>query len=308
MRCYNFIYLPDNLYIMLLTIDGVRYHLYTPSSETELENYVAKHSQEIFGEGSFYFNIKKNIQTVSGIATIPDGYVIATAQPASWYIVEVELSSHSVYKHIIPQVTKFISAWNNDPSKGEIVKSLYSYIDSDVVLKVKFQQAIKNAEIHKFLSELIASEPVLAIIIDDKHSSNVEEASRSLKIETLVIELQTYARENSNNSVLAHIIDSPLYKERIIAEEESIQEASGMVSGMLGGRKIQVSIEQVLKATANPNIHSYWSKHWYAEINGKNYPVKGLLSLATGIPVTDFNTVQALHILKKLGLKCHELR
>lgn len=293
---------------MVLVIDGVRYIEYSPKNETEIETFINKHSNEIFGKDSFYFDIKKKIQTLSGVGTIPDGFAI-TINPNYWYIVEAELSSHSVYQHMIPQISKFISAWNNENNQKELVETLYQYITFDKVLEAKFRNAVSNADIHKFLTDLIATEPILVVIIDDKKASNVEEGSKTLIIETVVVELKTYYRENSKHTVLAHEIDSPLYqiKEAVVETQVDEQSADAVV-GKLRGKMVRITKEQVMTAIQKPEIESYRFRTRYLTINGKKYPIKGLVSIITGIPVTEFNTIQAVPLLEKLGFEIHFLK
>jgi len=286
---------------MVLVIDGVRYIEYSPEHETEIETFISKHSNEIFGKDAFYFDIKKKIQTLSGVGTIPDGFAI-TINPNYWYIVEAELSSHSVYQHMIPQISKFISAWNNENNQKELVKTLYQYITFDKVLEAKFRNAVSDVDIHKFLTDLIATEPILVVIIADKKTSNVEEGSKTLTIETVVVELKTYSRENSKHTVLAHEIDSPLYqiKEAVVETQVDEQSADAIV-GKLGGKMVEITKEQVMTTIQKPEIESYGFRTRYVTINGKKYPIKGIVSIITGIPVTEFNTIQAVPLLEKLG-------
>jgi len=293
---------------MVLVIDGVRYIEYPPKNETEIETFINKHSNEIFGKDSFYFDIKKKIQTLSGVGTIPDGFAI-TINPNYWYIVEAELSSHSVYQHMIPQISKFISAWNNENNQKELVETLYQYITFDKVLEAKFRNAVSGADIHKFLTDLIATEPILVVIIDDKKASNVEEGSKTLIIETVVVELKTYSRENSKHTVLVHEIDSPLYqiKEAVVETQVDEQSADAVV-GKLRDKMVRITKEQVMTAIQQPEIESYRFRTRYLIINGKKYPIKGLVSIITGIPVTEFNTIQAVPLLEKLGFEIHFLK
>ena len=78
----------------MLLIDGVRYELWTPSSEDEFEQVVKEHAQDIFGEQSIYLDRKQKLKSLSGVGSIPDGYVITLGDSPQWHIVEVELSSH----------------------------------------------------------------------------------------------------------------------------------------------------------------------------------------------------------------------
>jgi predicted transport protein len=61
----------------VLVIDGVKYNLWVPKEEKELEEIVKEHSKDIFGNNSIYFDLKQKLTSKSGIVSIPDGYVIS---------------------------------------------------------------------------------------------------------------------------------------------------------------------------------------------------------------------------------------
>ena len=86
----------------LLLLNGVRYKIHHPTSEDELETMVKEHAKDIFGSKSFYFDIKHKIKSKAGIGSIPDGYVINfSGKRPKWYVVEIELSYHPIYEHVI---------------------------------------------------------------------------------------------------------------------------------------------------------------------------------------------------------------
>lgn len=196
----------------MLLIDGVRYKLWTPEDEeNEFHPMVKEHSKEIFGEDSVYFDIKHKLRSKSGIASIPDAYVITLYKPYKWYIVENELASHPVYSHIFPQISKFISGIDNLKSQREIINILDNQIIQDKVLKTIVETKIHPEETHRFLSSLVSKPPRIAIIID-RETDEVKDAIKSLKklghIE--VVEFKTFVREDAPN-VHAHLFE-PIYK------------------------------------------------------------------------------------------------
>jgi len=75
------------------------------------------------------------------------------------------------------------------------------------------------------------------------------------------------------------------------------------------GKRIfsQVSREDVLKAAKDPRIVRYRWVSKYVEIDGKRHPVKGLLSIASGIPTSKFTTNEAERVLEKLGFKVYSV-
>lgn len=201
---------------MELLIDGVRYKLWTPKDEAALENIVKEHAKDIFGENSIYFDIKHKVKTKAGIGSIPDGYAIIFGDMPHWYIVEVELSSHPLFDHIVPQMTKFSAAINDLSTQRAIVDAMYSEIKSDAFKQALVQKQIGAREIHEFLSGLISSLPILVIVIEEK-TKELEEVCSSLPLKTKVVEIKTFEREGVGLGVHAHLFE-PLWKPILVKE------------------------------------------------------------------------------------------
>jgi len=205
----------------MLLIDGVKYEEWKPVNEDEFEQIVKEHAKDIFGEQSIYLDIKHKLRTKSGIGSIPDGYVIILGDEPHWYIVEVELSSHSLYEHIVPQVSRFINSIKNPSTQRDIVDTLYQEINSDGFLKLRLKKAIGATETYKFLLDLISNPPVVTIIIE-KHTEQLDEAIGALAHPQIkVVALQTFTREGVGLNVHAHLFE-PLYKPREHLKSEPV--------------------------------------------------------------------------------------
>jgi len=202
----------------MLLIDGVRYELWVPKKEEEeFEPLVTDHISEIFGEQSVYIDIKHKMKTKSGIGSIPDGYVIVIDKIPSWHVIEMELSCHPLYDHIVTQMSKFNNGIKNHSTQKDIVDMFYNYIDDDEFLKMKMKKLIYPTELHKYLSDLIAKQPSITVIIEQKTEA-LQEALSALPFAATVVELKTFIREGVNNiNVHAHIFE-PLNKSKPILE------------------------------------------------------------------------------------------
>ena len=215
----------------MLLIDGVKYEEWVPQTEDEFEQVVKEHTQDIFGGQSIYFDRKQKLKSLSGIGSIPDGYVIILEDSPHWHIVEVELSSHPLHEHIVSQVSKFINGIKNPLTRGEIVRAIYAEITGDEFLKLKVKQAIGPVEIYKFLSDLISKPPVLTIIIE-KDTQGLREAISTLAHPQIkVVEFQTFTREGIGLAVHAHLFER-LYVPQVIPEQEAL--SAGDVVGFSG--------------------------------------------------------------------------
>lgn len=190
----------------MLIIDGIKYKLWTPKNEEkEFHPIIKKYSKEIFGEDSLYFDVKHALKTISGIGTIPDAYVICLSRK-EWYVVENELASHSIYDHIVKQLTKFINGIENQNTRTQIIDMLYDEINNDIFLKAKVQKKLGSTDPYHFLSKLISKPPTIVIVIDQK-TPEVIDACRALKYQPYIIQFRTFAREDAP-TIRAHEFDS----------------------------------------------------------------------------------------------------
>jgi hypothetical protein len=173
----------------------VEYHLYRFSKEEELEDLVEANSKKIFGEDSFYFNVKTRLKSPGGMVSIPDGYAVTLTKPYRWFVVEAELSSHPIYEHVVSQLTKFINGLKNSETRKSLVKSLHDAITSDPVQEAWIKQRLGSGEVYKFLNDVIDDPPELVVLIDEK-TIELEEALSGLPLrEKYAIEFKVYERE-----------------------------------------------------------------------------------------------------------------
>ena len=195
----------------MLVIDGVKYELWTPPSEDEFEQVVKEHAQDVFGEQSIYLDRKQKLMSLSGIGSIPDGYVIVFGGSPEWHIVEVELSSHPLHDHIVSQVGRFISGISNPNIQRGIVNAIDEEVSRDDFIKLRLKKAVEPTEIYKFLSDLISKQPILTIIIE-KDTEELREALATLRYPQIkVVEFKTFVREGVGLPVHTHLFE-PLYR------------------------------------------------------------------------------------------------
>jgi len=194
----------------MLLIDGVKYELWVPASEEELEKMVEEHSNDIFGEMSIYFDNSEVLKARSGIGSIPDAYVIALGNPPTWRIVEIELSIHPLFTHIVSQISKFVSGFRNPSSQNQIATALYDKIIGDDFKRLQLRRALGSIEIHKFISDLISKDPVLTVVIE-RETDELAEALAAVPYQKKeVVEFQTFVRQDVGLPVHAHLF-KPLF-------------------------------------------------------------------------------------------------
>lgn len=226
---------------MIVLIDGVRYIMVTPSDENALEKIIEKNYKYIFGEESYYFSLKRKITSASGIGSMPDAYLILFDPNPRWCILEVELASHPLYDHIIPQLTKFNRSIENSSGRKKIIDMLYEAIKDDLVLEARLKEKIGSGEIYKFISELVSSTPTIIIAIDER-TNELEEALKDIRGDVKVLEFKAFRREGVSEDVNAYLFTPVVHFKTKEVEHEKIIETttlSGTKGALPKGMKLQ---------------------------------------------------------------------
>src|SRR5438445_2921353 len=149
-------------------------------SEGELEQVVVANSEALFGPSSLYLP-KALIRTKDGFGTIPDGFAIDLAA-RRWFVVEVELSTHSVWNHIAPQVAKQIIAAMTPASRQLLIDLVVEKVQTEVAWLDKFaDEEIEIINIRQVLGEILATRPTVGMPID-AISTDLREWSATLNV------------------------------------------------------------------------------------------------------------------------------
>ncbi|TBR08559.1 MAG: hypothetical protein EPO62_06675 [Candidatus Nitrosotenuis sp.] len=104
--------------------------IYSPYSyklEEELEKLAVEHTEKLFGKNSHFFNVKRKIVSKSGIGSTPDGYLVDFVSD-KFFIIEVELSSHDIVRHVMNQLSRFKLAMGNSETRNDLAKFLASTV------------------------------------------------------------------------------------------------------------------------------------------------------------------------------------
>ena len=151
---------------MAIIGNGKRYSEIKFSNESEFEDDVVAVSNELFGSNIVFINPKKKIESKSLGGVIPDGFFFDFNDPTDpqFYIVEVELVSHSFFNHVFPQITKFFAFFKNLKRQKSLVDKLFSIIDTDKELRVEFKRFLGKGEVYKFLSDVIETSQNILLI------------------------------------------------------------------------------------------------------------------------------------------------
>ena len=172
--------------------DGVKFTRHNFETENQFEKVVFSQFKSIFGENAILFD-KQKIKTATGIGTIPDAFVISPDK-LKWYIIEVELATHNVYQHIIPQITRFKNALDNVQTRRILSKYFDKSIEDDLNKLASWVAATEDKSVFRLLSEILEEEPQLLILIDDKNEE-LAIASKNLPFDTRINVFKTFCRE-----------------------------------------------------------------------------------------------------------------
>ena len=180
-----------------LIINNKIYSQYGFSLEKELESKIVEYSKYIFGNDTVYFDIKKKISKGDVIA-IPDGYLIdfTFENDPRLYIVENELISHDVYKHIGEQILKFGVSYK---ASGHKLKDIFfQHLEANKEDKSLIDDKLKKSNyrnIDAFLEDIIFHKKVGCIVIVDEESRDLENVLSQLTMDTDIIVFQAFRNQ-----------------------------------------------------------------------------------------------------------------
>ena len=153
---------------MTIIGNGKRYSQLEFATEKDFEEDIVASSKILFGKNTIYINAKKKVDSKSLGGAVPDGFFFdfGDSTDPQFYVVEVELSSHSFYNHVFPQITKFFAFFKNTKLQKSLVDKIFSIINTDDTLRNEFKKHLGQLEIYKFLSDIIESSQNILLIAD----------------------------------------------------------------------------------------------------------------------------------------------
>jgi hypothetical protein len=194
------------------------------ANEREIEKVVEANAEYIFGPDSIYLP-KMLIKSPDGIGTIPDGFAIDLAS-RQWYIVEAELSSHSVWTHIAPQVAKQIIAASQPATRAALIELVVNLIKTDDELAEKIDELeIEAIDIRQVLTEIFEKKPIVGLPIDAV-SLDLKEWAQTLKVEVKLWIVRKLIDFDDSTNILYEIPDEfrPVFDTTQPEESENVNQ------------------------------------------------------------------------------------
>ena len=99
-------------------------------------------------------------------------------------------------RHIIPQITRFNVALQQQETKARLAEKMMSQINNDPFKMALVQKS--EVDLTKLLKETFEGLPLIAIVIDQK-TPDLEPICNSLPFKTAITEFRTFSRENALN-------------------------------------------------------------------------------------------------------------
>jgi hypothetical protein len=168
-------------------------------NEVEIENFVVKNSNMLFGPRTVYFDLKKGIKAQKeGILSIPDGYLLSfmSGEP-KLYVVENELASHDVYKHIGVHFLKYNSAFS-EGSKIKVKNFLLDYVKNHSEVRKQVNELIAGsrfANASELLDYVIFESDYGFLVVIDKVTEELRLVLKSFNPE--ILEIKKFASDNT---------------------------------------------------------------------------------------------------------------
>lgn len=153
------------------------------SDEAELEAVVERHSKLLFGTSTIFLSKKMLVRTGDERGTIPDAFVI-DYENGDWYLVEVEVIGHGVWRHIVPQITNQIVACLNQETRNLLTDRVLEHIAQDQFL-------LSEHNIQQRVVSILRRDPIVAIPIDGT-SRDLETWAQTQKLQISIWVVQKF--------------------------------------------------------------------------------------------------------------------
>lgn len=206
-------------------------------SEAELESVVITNAEYIFGPSSIFLP-KALIKTKDGFGTIPDGFAVDVST-RQWFIVEAELSKHSVWSHIAPQVAKQVIAATNPASRQLLADLIVDELRENESSMEKFtDECIDAIDVRRVLGEILEGEPIIGMPIDAV-SNDLRAWAETFRVKVKLWIIRKYIEFGKPENVIFEIPEE--YRPVLETGDEEGDSEGGI-------KRYEVSVADLIKA------------------------------------------------------------
>jgi hypothetical protein len=167
-------------------------------TENEFERAVVSKVSDIFGERRIYLDCKRRIGAKDGKQSVPDAYLIDVSSPRNpqLYVVENEISSHDLFKHIGVQLLQFSVSF---AQAGRTIKQiLFDEVCSEPSAKARCEKYAHEGgfrNLDHFLESVVLDKEFRALVIIDEETDDLHAVTKNLGFPVEIIEFSTYVNE-----------------------------------------------------------------------------------------------------------------
>ena len=167
-------------------------------TEQEFERAVVGHLNDIFGERRIYLDCKRRIGAKDGKQSVPDAYLIDVSSPCDpqLYVVENEISSHDLFKHIGVQLLQFSVSF---AQAGRTIKQiLFDEVCSEPTAKARCEKYAQEGgfrNLDHFLESVVLDKDFRALVIIDEETDDLHAVTKNLGFPVEIIEFSTYVND-----------------------------------------------------------------------------------------------------------------
>ncbi|MCD6495705.1 MAG: hypothetical protein J7K54_00360 [Candidatus Aenigmarchaeota archaeon] len=184
--------------------------------EDELENLMIKNHKILFGNKTIFIKKTKIKNQALGNA-IPDGFLfdIKDTDNPQFYLIEVELAKHDFYKHIFPQITKFIAFFNNSENRKQLIDRLFETVNTNKEIEKEFRTILGKKEIYKIITDAVENSQNIILVID-KNKPEIDEAKKAYIEWDKLVKVELLNQYRRDNNILLTL--TPSFEEVEIAD------------------------------------------------------------------------------------------
>jgi len=183
----------------VVLVDGEVFKPYEYQREEELESRVTRLVEFVFGPEALYFNIQQRVASMARKINVTDGVLLELKKdgdgPRLW-LVEYELSSHDLYRHVQPQILGFIRSLRSSQTLREVQLALYEEIRADERKEKAFREFLGPTEDAFYFLDRVLHKRCGVVIVIDEVSPQLAEICEDFAryAEARVIEFKTYQK------------------------------------------------------------------------------------------------------------------
>jgi hypothetical protein len=174
------------------------FNLIQYDTEQEFERAIVAHVNDIFGERRIYLDCKRRIGAKDGKQSVPDAYLIDVSSPKDpqLYVVENEISSHDLFKHIGVQLLQFSVSF---AQAGRSIKQiLFDEVCAEPSAKMRCEKYAQEGgfrNLDHFLESLVLDKEFRALVIIDEETDDLHAVTKNLGFPVEIIEFSTYVND-----------------------------------------------------------------------------------------------------------------